>query len=233
MNEIQKGNAELPKVKIWNGKRVVTFRDIDEVHQRTNGTASRNFKTNKKHFIKGVDYFLITREDFNGRNSSIEENIGNVPPKGLTLVTESGYLMITKSFTDDLSWDVQRQLVNSYFQVQQETPEPQPALPEPTPFDSWSITKKPEKGKWFNENNWKLKIILDRFGWTRKFLYHKILSELSDLYNLSVEEKAYTLAHGHAPEYKLDLLDHNKRMRKTATDYINYLLTEEGENYHG
>lgn len=109
----------------------------------------------------------------------------------------------------------------------------QPALSEPTPFDSWNIAKKPEKGKWFNENNWKLKIILDRFGWTRKFLYHKILSELSDLYNLSVEEKAYTLTHGHAPEYKLDLLDHNKKMRKTATDYINYLLTEEGENYHG
>lgn len=142
MNEIQKGNAELPKIKVWNGKRVVTFRDIDEVHQRTNGTASRNFKTNKKHFIKGVDYFLITREDFNGRNSSIEENIGNVPPKGLTLVTESGYLMITKSFTDDLSWDVQRQLVNSYFQVQQETPEPQLALPEPDPFVHWKLGEK-------------------------------------------------------------------------------------------
>lgn len=42
MNEIQKGSTELPKVKIWNGKRVVTFRDIDEAHRRTNGTASRN-----------------------------------------------------------------------------------------------------------------------------------------------------------------------------------------------
>lgn len=32
-----------------------------------------------------------------------------------TLITESGYLMLVKSFTDDLAWDVQRQLMKSYF----------------------------------------------------------------------------------------------------------------------
>lgn len=36
----------------------------------------------------------------------------------VTLITESGYLMLVKSFTDDLAWDVQRQLVNSYFKVE-------------------------------------------------------------------------------------------------------------------
>jgi hypothetical protein len=34
------------------------------------------------------------------------------------VVTESGYLMLVKSFTDDLAWDVQRQLVNTYFKVE-------------------------------------------------------------------------------------------------------------------
>lgn len=33
----------------------------------------------------------------------------------LTVITESGYLMLVKSFTDDLAWQVQRQLVNTYF----------------------------------------------------------------------------------------------------------------------
>ncbi len=36
----------------------------------------------------------------------------------VTLITESGYYMLVKSFTDDLSWDVQRQLVNTYFRAQ-------------------------------------------------------------------------------------------------------------------
>lgn len=39
----------------------------------------------------------------------------------ITLITESGYLMLVKSFTDDLAWQVQRQLVNTYFRVSEET----------------------------------------------------------------------------------------------------------------
>ncbi|OSM07623.1 hypothetical protein MAIT1_05002 [Magnetofaba australis IT-1] len=31
------------------------------------------------------------------------------------LLTQSGYLMLVKSFTDDLAWRVQRELVNRYF----------------------------------------------------------------------------------------------------------------------
>jgi hypothetical protein len=37
----------------------------------------------------------------------------------LTIFTESGYLLLVKTFTDDLSWQVQRQLVNSYFKLKE------------------------------------------------------------------------------------------------------------------
>ncbi|RKI37025.1 ORF6N domain-containing protein [bacterium D16-51] len=102
-------NTEM-EIREYNGQRVVTFKEIDLVHHRPNGTASRNFKKNRKYFVENEDYFILTREKANGRNSSIG---------GLILVTESGYLMIVKSFKDDLSWQVQRQLVNSYFRQQQ------------------------------------------------------------------------------------------------------------------
>jgi hypothetical protein len=35
---------------------------------------------------------------------------------------ESGYLMLTKPFNDDLAWQVQRELVNSYFRTQRTQP---------------------------------------------------------------------------------------------------------------
>ena len=91
MEELEK--LEIPAIKVWDSQRVVTFNDIDKVHQRPKGTASRNFKSNRKHFIKDVDYFLITRDIFNGRNPSIKEklNIETIPPKGITLFTETGY----------------------------------------------------------------------------------------------------------------------------------------------
>ncbi len=119
MNDIEEKINQMPQIKTWNGQRVVTFKDIDIVHQRKLGTARRNFNTNKKHFIEGIDYIV--------RNSYEAKHDYNITaPNGLTLITESGYLMIVKSFTDDLSWSVQRQLVNSYFRQQQPVVERKP-----------------------------------------------------------------------------------------------------------
>lgn len=49
MEELEK--LEIPAIKVWDSQRVVTFNDIDRVHQRPNGTAKRSFKQNRKHFI--------------------------------------------------------------------------------------------------------------------------------------------------------------------------------------
>ena len=54
---IKIGNQEI-SVKEFEGKRVVTFMDIDMVHERPEGTARKRFNDNKKHFIEGEDYFV-------------------------------------------------------------------------------------------------------------------------------------------------------------------------------
>lgn len=103
--------VDLP-IKEWNNQRVVTLKDIDRVHGRPEGTARKRFNDNKKHFIIGQDYIV--------RNSDeAKTEYGLKAPNGLTLLTESGYLMIVKSFQDDLAWEVQRQLVNSYFKLKE------------------------------------------------------------------------------------------------------------------
>jgi len=131
MSSIMVADKEV-KVKEFHGKRVVTHRDIDDAHKRPQGTARRNFSRHKKAFIEGVDFFV--------RNSyEAHREFGISAPNGLVLLTESGYLMLVKSFTDDLAWQVQRDLVNLYFKVQPAAlPEPKPeqmqlALPAPAP----------------------------------------------------------------------------------------------------
>ena len=52
MNNVIIANENV-SIKEYKGQRVVTFKDIDTVHQRPSGTARRNFNTNKKHFIEG------------------------------------------------------------------------------------------------------------------------------------------------------------------------------------
>lgn len=105
---IKINNQHLP-VKEYKGQRVVTFKEIDKVHGRADGTAHRNFKTNKNRFIEGVDYFRLQKDEI--------RPFGITSPNGGIVLTESGYLMLAKSFTDDLAWAVQRELVNNYFRV--------------------------------------------------------------------------------------------------------------------
>lgn len=111
---IKIGNKDL-QVKQYKGQRVVTFKDIDMVHERAEGTARKNFGNNKKHFISGVDYFDISKNDVREEFSQTY-GFDNKAPKGM-LITESGYLMLVKSLQDDLAWEVQRELVNRYFRV--------------------------------------------------------------------------------------------------------------------
>lgn len=114
-NQIVKINNTDLSVKEFNGQRVVTFKDIDMLHERVEGTAKRNFNEHKKHLIKDVDYFEVKQSDF----QKYEIRTLEIPNRGLTLITESGYLMLVKSLQDDLAWKVQRELVNNYFRVKE------------------------------------------------------------------------------------------------------------------
>ena len=106
--------TELP-IKEYRGQRVVTLKEIDAVHERPEGTARRNFNTNKERLIEEVDFFQLDQPD-EIRTLGIERPQGGTP-RAVTLITESGYLMLVKSFQDDLAWAVQRQLVNTYFRA--------------------------------------------------------------------------------------------------------------------
>lgn len=115
MNELVRiGNQEI-STKEYSGHRVVTFKDIDTVHERPEGTARKRFNDNKVRFIEGEDFIEVT-EPSEIRTLGLERPQGGVPEK-IILITEQGYLMLVKSFTDDLAWKVQRQLVNTYFRA--------------------------------------------------------------------------------------------------------------------
>lgn len=102
-------------IKEYKGQRVVTFFDIDEVHGRPGGTASRNFRSNRERFVENKDFYCVTGKELNELKQTT--NFVGSNAKEMILLNESGYLLLVKSFTDDLAWEVQRQLVNGYFRV--------------------------------------------------------------------------------------------------------------------
>lgn len=81
-NKVVKIENQEVVVKEHEWQRVVTFKDIDIVHERTDGTARRNFNNHKEQLIEGEDYFV--------RNSyEAKKEYGITAPNGLVLLTES------------------------------------------------------------------------------------------------------------------------------------------------
>lgn len=118
MNNLQTVNINQTDISIkeYQGKRVVTLKDIDLCHNRAEGTARRNFNQNKQHLIEGEDYFKISPNEFRTAIGDMDKR----QSQDVIIVTESGYLMIVKSLHVDLAWRVQRQLVNTYFKVEKQ-----------------------------------------------------------------------------------------------------------------
>lgn len=108
-NIVQIAGKPLP-VREYKGQRVVTINDIAAVHRVKTDNIRMNFSRNKKRFIEGTDYYFLS-----GRSEVTKCYIPQVTK--INVFTESGYLMLVKSMTDDLAWKVQRQLVNLYFRI--------------------------------------------------------------------------------------------------------------------
>lgn len=206
-------NTEM-QIREYNGQRVVTFKDIDRVHQRKSGTAKASFRRNKKYFQDGLDYIVLTKDNVNGTQSTI----GNIPPRGITLLTETGYLMIVKTFTDDLSWSVQRQLVNNYFEkrvVKNAIEE----LPDIKKYD----LKVPINPDWYERNRGRLRRICERKDVTHKTLYHFILKILGEKYDLDEANIIFAREVGHYPKYAIDIVSYFRELGEMADDILDKL----------
>lgn len=117
-----KGN--LPEIAIagttvqritYKSEAVVTFSMVDQVHQRPDGTAGRTFRDNRDRFVEGED-FVMEKLDVLRRGFP-----GAFPARGggeMVLLTRRGYLKLVKPMTDDRAWDVQGEMIDRYFLVE-------------------------------------------------------------------------------------------------------------------
>lgn len=136
----------------------------------------------------------------------------DVPTRGITLLTESGYLLIAKSFTDDLSWKVQRQLVNAYFKVREVQKEPyykEPLADDFTP-------RVPIVSDWYERNKGRMYRLCRDSGNSRSYLYLCILNRLSERYDLNAAREIYKNEVGSYPEYPIDIVKYFPELEQDA-----------------
>lgn len=193
-------------IREYNGQRVVTFRDIDEVHHRPHGTAYRNFRANKRFFNEGRDYITVHKKN---QNDEIRLLGIAVPQRGITIITERGYLKVIKSFNDELSWKVQDALVDAYFEVKgKEQNDIPPELRIPLQMD------------WAKRQKYKINVICENFDCTYAKYISRIIGLIGETYDFDFAMKKYEELTGKKPKYAMDAIGYFPELQKMATDII-------------
>lgn len=207
-------------------EQTITSVEVAEMVEKTHANLLKDIRR----YCKQLGEVNIDFSDFFKKSTYCTEQKKELPCYD---VTKKGCEFIAHKLTGVKGTAFTARYINRFHDMEETIKQSQAALLKNDDlFADCYISKQQldaSRGAWFRKNNWKLKIIMERFEWTRKFLYHKILVELSDIYDLELEEKFYVQRFGYRPEYKLDLLDGSKSLAKLATGYINYLLTEEGD----
>ena len=106
------------EIKEYNGERIVTAWDIADLHEKDVKVVNQHFNRNITNLIENEDYYIISKETFlKSHFVTLKNHAPNL--KEVALFTESGYLLLVKGFTDERSWNIQRQLVKSYFKLKE------------------------------------------------------------------------------------------------------------------
>jgi len=227
MNTVSICNRNI-QIKEYNGHRVVTLKDVDTVHQRPTGTAKKNFQNNRKHLILNEDYFEITRKELREKFSPNSESLKGNPRLITYLLTESGYLLLVKSFTDDLAWDVQRQLVNIYFTARDMVQTTVNTYQDTNPDFSWTVIKDepmlfPKKGTWFTKNYKRMMNMCNELDINLSTLYAYIIRYVKHKYNLEMATEVYKAECPNVPFYIMNVICYFKNLEECATYYLDKL----------
>lgn len=116
-NKIIIFNKEI-EIKEYNNERVITAYDIAKIHGRDVNEITKNFNRNRETFDLNEDYFVLNKEEFSERLKIVQDFIPN-NVKEIILFTQSGYLLLTKTFSDKLSWKIQKELIKAYFKLKE------------------------------------------------------------------------------------------------------------------
>ena len=147
-------------------------------------------------------------------------------------VTKKGCEFLAHKFQGEKGILFTARYINKFHTMEQALQHPQPQLPDHDEteriFASWSSPRllPPPRETWYDRNKMKIKGICGYYGWNRKFLYHKILTELGTMFDLNEAKRTYVRENGFAPYYATDIIEYFPQLQEQADRYINYLLED-------
>lgn len=112
-NQVTVVDLTVPVIE-FNSERVLTLNLIDNLHRAPANSAYNIFRQNQSKLQLNKHYYHAFATD----HAFAASYPHPIPHDGLILITQRGYSMLVKAFTDDFSWQVQEQLADAYFDAQ-------------------------------------------------------------------------------------------------------------------
>ena len=110
---------QLPTIKIVNGTRVLSTKQIAEAYVVKEVQIYQNFKNNRSRFIDGKHYISLTGDNLKEFKNHLENfEVVDRRASHLYFWTEKGALLHAKSLNTDKAWEVYDYLVDHYFRAQ-------------------------------------------------------------------------------------------------------------------
>ncbi|MGP1588490.1 MAG: ORF6N domain-containing protein [Oribacterium sp.] len=110
---------QLPTIKIVNGTRVLSTKQIAEAYVVKEVQIYQNFKNNRFRFIDGKHYISLTGDKLKEFKNHLENfEVVDRRASHLYFWTEKGALLHAKSLNTDKAWEVYDYLVDHYFRAQ-------------------------------------------------------------------------------------------------------------------
>ncbi|OQX28407.1 MAG: hypothetical protein BWK80_00260 [Desulfobacteraceae bacterium IS3] len=98
----------------YKGHPVLTFRMVDELHERPEGTARKSFHRNKAQLVENEDYFDVSYKEWSEiLNTRLENRQRGGCHRSIIFLTQTGYLLLTKIYRS--SSERILEICNKYF----------------------------------------------------------------------------------------------------------------------
>jgi len=105
---------------MYKDVRVVTSRQIADLHRKKVKSVNQTFTRNMERFEKDKDYYEVTRSDLITDNMNMSVFFSKTSnTKDTYLFAEKGYFKLCKIFNDNVSWDVYEKLLDVYFRYKE------------------------------------------------------------------------------------------------------------------
>ncbi|MFG1283352.1 ORF6N domain-containing protein [Xanthobacter autotrophicus] len=101
------------------GQRVVTFKQIDELHGKAVDAAFKQYDRHKDRFIEGIDCYVLDNTATSEMRKCLPHGVIGDGATKLRLFTERGYGKIVKGWNDDLAWSLHDAMQDAYFVVRE------------------------------------------------------------------------------------------------------------------